>query len=263
MPVAKPIKKQYLVPAIKRCFDLLEMLAGKEAGLTVSEIHRALRLPLSSAAAILYTLQAIGYIEKDPASSRYTLGTKLFSLSGRMTDHIDIVGRCHALLLQLVSETGFTGHIAVMRDGESMYVDRAAASGLIQFSSYIGMRWPLHASGVGKVLLAFLPEEEMVQTLKYLPLTKLTQHTMTVKQQLEKQLRQFRRQGYGWEINEGEPGVACVAAPIFGPNELSVAALSLTGTTHQITEENIPTLGLTVKKFADAMSARLGTQAIP
>ena len=122
------------------------------------------------------------------------------------------------------------------------------------------MRWPLHSSGVGKVLLAFLDEKELAQTLKYLPLNKFTQYTVTSRQLLEKQLRQFRRLGYAWEINEGEPGVACVAAPIFGgANEVS-AAVSVTGTTHQIDDERISSLGPMVKRFADLMSSRMGSK---
>jgi IclR family KDG regulon transcriptional repressor len=255
----KTVQKQYLVPAIKRCFDLIDLLADKDKGLTVTEIHRTLRLPLSSAAAILYTLQALGYIEKDKESSRFTLGTKIYSYSHRRSEPQDIAGRCHAVLEQLVAESGLTGHIAVMRDGESMYIDRVPSSGLIQFSSYVGMRWPLHASGVGKALLAFLPEEELAQILKYLPLSKMTQYTVTVRHQLEKQLKEFRRLGYAWEISEGEPGVACVAAPIFGIAGAPLAAVSVTGTTHQIREDRMPELGLLVKRFAAAMSTRLGS----
>ena len=257
----KTVKKQYLVPAIKRCFDLIDLLAEKDKGLTVTDVHRDLRLPLSSAAAILYTLQALGYVEKDQETSRYSLGQKLFSYSQRRKEHQDISTLCRPLLEQLVAETGLTGHLAVMREGESMYIDRVPSAGLIQFSSYVGMRWPLHASGVGKVLLAFLPEEELSQTLKYLPLAKITQHTITVRQQLEKQLRQFRQLGYAWEMNEGEPGVACVAAPIFGDGEAMSAALSVTGTTHQIDETRVRVLGPLVRKFAATMSARLGSKS--
>jgi DNA-binding IclR family transcriptional regulator len=255
----KTVRKHYLVPAIKRCFDLIDLLAEKDKGLTVTELHRALRLPLSSTAAILYTLQNLGYIEKHETSSRYTLGTKIYSYSQRKNEQEDIAGRCHTLLEELVAESGLTGHIAVMREGETMYIDRVPSSGLIQFSSYVGMRWPLHASGVGKALLAFLSEEALAQMLRYLPLTKMTQYTITVRQQLEKQLREFRRAGYAWEISEGEPGIACVAAPIFGNTGTAVAAVSVTGTTYQIDDNRISSLGLLVKKFANLMSARLGS----
>jgi DNA-binding IclR family transcriptional regulator len=257
----KAAKTQYLVPAIKRCFDLIDLLAERDKGLTVSEIHRALHLPLSSTAAILYTLQTLGCIEKDQESSRYTLGIKIFSYSERRTEQLDIAGRCHGLLEQLVLESGLTGHIAVMRDGESMYIDRVPSPGLIQFSSYVGMRWPLHVTSVGKVLLAFLPKEELTQTLKHLPLSKMTRYTITVREQLEKQLRHFRRQGYALEISEGELGVACVAAPIFGEGGVALAAVSVTGTTYQISEDRMPSLGLMVKKFANAMSVRLGSKS--
>ncbi len=253
-----PVRKQYLVPAIKRSFDIIDLLAQRDSGLTVSEVHRALRLPLSSVAAILYTLQALGYIEKHPGSSRYSLGLKLLSFSRRVADPLNIVSRCHEVLEQLAAQTGLTSHIAIMRDGESVYVDRVPGSGLIQFSSYIGMRWAIHASGVGKALLAFLPDEELTQILKYLPLTKITPNTITSKAHLRKQLDQFRRCGYTWEISEGEDGVACIGAPLFGPEGAVLAATSVTGTTHQITEEKIADLGTIVKKFAELMSARLG-----
>lgn len=260
--MSKAVSTQYLVPAIKRCFDVIDLLQEEEKGLTVSEIHRALFLPLSSTAAILYTLQTLRCIKKDEESSRYTLGTKIFSYSGRRAEQPDITGRCHRLLEQLVSESGLTGHIAVMRDGESVYIDRVQSTGFIQFSSYVGMRWPLHVSSVGKVLLAFLPEQEFTQTLKYLPLNKITLHTITVRQQFEKQLRQFRHLGYGWEINEGELGVTCVAAPIFGGKDVAVAAVSITGTTQQVGDDpmKVKPLGELVKKYADAMSVRLGSK---
>jgi IclR family transcriptional regulator, KDG regulon repressor len=256
---AKALGKHYVVPAIKRSFDVIDLLAQRSTGMTVSEIHRALHLPLSSAAAILYTLQILGYIDKDPKSARYVLGLKLYSFSRRLVDQLGLPGRCHDLLEQLAAETGFTSHIAVMRDGESMYVDRVPGSGLIQFSSYVGMRWALHASGVGKALLAFLSEEELAQTLKYLPLTKITPYTITLRSQLEKQLQQFRRCGYAWEISEGEEGVACVAAAIIGPEGTVPAAISVSGSTHQISEERIADVGAVVKKYADLMSARLGS----
>jgi DNA-binding IclR family transcriptional regulator len=258
---ARPIGKQYLVPAIKRSFDVIDLLAQKNSGMTVSEVHRALRLPLSSAAAILYTLQILGYIDKDAQSARYTLGFKLYSFSRQLAEQLGLPGRCHGLLEQLAGETGFTSHIAVMRDGESVYVDRVPGSGLIQFSTYIGMRWALHTSGVGKALLAFLPEEELARTLKYLPLTRHTPYTITVRSQLEKQLQQFRRLGYAWEISEGEVGVACVAAPILGLEGTVPAAISVGGSTHQISGDRIPEIGAAVKRYANLMAARLGSNA--
>jgi DNA-binding IclR family transcriptional regulator len=250
--------KPYLVPAIKRAFEVIELLAGGDAGLTVSDIHRELKLPLSSTATILYTLQALGYLERDRETSRYKLGTRMLTFSRLAGHQIDLVGRCHPLLEMMVRDSGLTGHLAVLRDGESMYLDRVPAPGLIQFSSYVGMRWPAYASGVGKALLAFQPEKRLEEMLATMPLKKLTDRTITNKAALLRQLRSFRKAGYSWEIGEGELGVACVAAPVLDRDKTAIAAISVTGTTNQITKTSVASLGASVKKYAQQMSARLG-----
>ncbi|MGI9071566.1 MAG: IclR family transcriptional regulator [Bryobacteraceae bacterium] len=253
--------KPYLVPAIKRAFQIIDLLAKTDSGLTISDIQRMLRLPLSSAATILYTMQALGYLERDPDSARYILGVKMLSFSRRVMDQLNLTGRCQAPLEKLVRESGLTGHLAVHRDGESMYVARLPSSGLIQFSSYVGMRWPVHASAVGKALLAFLPDAERQKAIEDVPLRKMTPRTITSAGALERQFQEFRRAGYCWEFSEGEAGVACVAAPVFGPDHQVLAAVSITGTTHQITKANLRTLGTLVKRYAQQMSIRLGDES--
>ena len=173
---ARPLGKQYLVPAIKRSFDVIDLLAQ---GILESRCRRfTARSTCRSAQPQQSYIPCRCWDISIKIHSRLDipLGLKLYSFSRQLVDQLDLPGRCHGLLEQLAVETGFTSHIAVMRDGESMYVDRVPGSGLIQFSSYIGMRWALHASGVGKALLAFLPDEELTRTLKYLPLTKT--HTL-------------------------------------------------------------------------------------
>jgi len=101
--------------------------------MNISEIHRSLRIPLSSAASIVYTLQTLGYLERDPGDLRYRLSLKMLGISRRVLDRIDIPGRCHSLLEDLVHESGLTGHLAVLQAGECIYIDRAASDGLVQF----------------------------------------------------------------------------------------------------------------------------------
>ena len=250
--------KTYLVPAIKRAFEIIDLVAQSDLGITISQVHRQLHLPLSSAATILYTLQSLGYVERDADNSGYKLGLKLLSLSRRL-DHVDLVDRCHDLLARLVSESGLTGHLAVLRGNDSMYVDRIPGPGLIQFSSYIGMTWPAHSSGVGKVLLAYLPSEELKQKLPTMKLKQLTGKTIVSRSRLEKQLQKFRSLGYAWEMDEGDVGVGCVAAPVFGPAQQVLAAVSVTGTTQQI-RPRISALGKVVKEYADEMSTGVGAK---
>jgi DNA-binding IclR family transcriptional regulator len=250
--------RQYLVPAVTRALEVIELLSKQDSGMSISEIHRALGLPLSSAANIVYTLRSLGYLERDAADARYQLSLKMLGVSRRVLGRMDFLGRCHGLLEELVRESGLTAHLAVMRDGESIYVDRVATDGFVQFSSYVGMRWPAYSSAVGKALLAFLPEPELLRTLKQITLRKLTPRTITSRRVLEQQLRSFRRLGYTWEMEEGEVGVTCVASPLFGRLGEVIAAASVTGTTQQIPKNRIAPTGLLVRKYSQLMSARLG-----
>lgn len=248
---------RYMVPAIKRAFEVLELLANQDTGLTISQLQRTLQLPLSSIATIVYTLQELGYLARDEATSRYSLTVKMFGIARRAVDRMGFNSHCHVLLEELVRESGLTGHLAVRQGGDSMYLDRVASDSMLQISSYVGLRWPLHTSAVGKALLAFLPEAELARLLKQMTLKKLTPGTITSRDVLEQQLCRFRRLGYTWESNEGEWGVACVAAPVFGPRHEVVAAISLSGTTQQITKSRIPALGALVRRYAESMSAQL------
>jgi len=253
--------RQYLVPAVTRALEVIELLSKQDTGMSISEIHRALRLPLSSSANIVYTLKSLGYLERSEEGSRYRLSLKMLGISRRVLDRMDFLGRCHGLLEELSRESGLTVHLAMMRDGESIYIDRVANDGFVQFSSYVGMRWPVHCSAVGKALLAFLPAAAIHRTLKHMTLHKVTPHTITSRRALETQLASFRRLGYTWEMEEGEMGVGCVAAPLFGQQGDVVAAVSATGTIQQIPKSRIATTGAIVKKYAHLMSARLGGEA--
>jgi DNA-binding IclR family transcriptional regulator len=259
----KEMPQSYLVPAVKRAFEIIELLAKSDGGLTISDIHRALKLPLSSAATILYTLEALGYLEREDVNNRYTLGVRMLSFTRKIADEVNIAGRCQTLLEELVHESALTGHLAVRHNGDSMYVARVAAPGLLQVSSYVGMRWPVHASAAGKALLAFLPSEERANVLAEVDLSAVTPLTITSVDALEAQFRKFRKVGYCWEIGEGEIGVACVAAPVFGPRQEVIAAISLVGSTQQITKANLGKLGLLVRRYGELMSAKLGGSTPP
>lgn len=256
----KHISRRYAVPAVKRAFQIIELLASQDSGMGISDVRDALRLPLSSTANIIYTLTDMGYLERDESDSSYRLSVKLLGISSRAQDHLDIVSQCSALLKDVVRETGLTGHLSVLRNGESMYIARVPSNSLVQINSYVGQRWPAYSSAAGKALLAFLPEIRSRRLIEQMIFEKRTPNTITTCPALIKQLRTFRRLGYTWEQNEGEVGLGCVGAPVFGPGHEVIAALSLTGTIQRISKARIPTLGKLIMKYANQMSSRLGSE---
>jgi DNA-binding IclR family transcriptional regulator len=249
--------KRCLVPAVKRAFEIVELLSSRGGGVTISELHRELKLPISSVANLLYTMADLGYLDRDAAGTQYSLSVRFLAIGRHVLDGIDLTVWCHPLLEELAGKTGLAAHLAVRHDGESVYVDRIAAQGLVQVASWVGMRWPVHVSAVGKALIAFLPEAQLESLLKKHKLTKPTPETVASLPALRKQLEEIKQRGYSIEFSEGEIGVACVAAPIFGPQEVVVAAVSLSGTIFQLTRRDIPRLGEMVKHYARRMSNRL------
>jgi DNA-binding IclR family transcriptional regulator len=250
--------KRNLVPAIKRAFDVIELLAHQEAGMGISDIRRALGLPVSSTAGIVYTLAELGYLDRNESDSSYRLSVKLVGVGRKALDRVNLVSQCHDLLRDVVRESGLTGHVAVLRGEDSVYIDRVSSDNIVQVNSYVGQRWPAHTSAVGKAMLAFMPEGQLERMLKHMTLTARTRYSVTSPPALMKQIRRFRRLGYVWERNEGEEGLGCVAAPIFGPSHEVVAAMSLTGTTLQLSSSRLPALGKLVKNYAWQTSRRLG-----
>jgi IclR family transcriptional regulator, KDG regulon repressor len=253
-----PMTQRYLVPAVKRALQIVELVAKQDSRMGISDIRKKLGLPLSTTANIVYTLADLGYLERDETDSSYRLSVKLLGIARQAQERLDLVAQCHGLLEDAVRESGLTGHIAVLREGESMYIDRVPSNSLVQVNSYIGQRWPAHTSAVGKAILAFIPEGRLERLLRQMSLTKRTPYTVTSRPALVKQLRTFRRLGYSWERNEGEIGLGCVAAPIWGPGHEVLAALSLSGATHQISK--ISSLGGIVRKYSQQMSRRFGAQ---
>jgi DNA-binding IclR family transcriptional regulator len=252
--------QRYLVPAVKRAFEVIEFLAKQDSAVGISDIRRVLSLPLSSTANIVYTLTDLGYLERSQSDPSYRLSVKLLGVARRAQDRLDLVSQCHSLVQDAVRESGLTGHIAVLREEQSMYIDRVPSNSMVQVNSYVGQRWPAHTSAVGKAMLAFLPDAQVERLLKQMTLNKRTPYTITSPPALIRQLRAFRRLGYCWERNEGEVGLGCVAAPIFGSGHEVLAALSLTGTTQQVSSARTPALGNLVKKYAQQMSRRLGDE---
>lgn len=252
--------QRYLVPAVKRALEIMEFLAEQNSKVGISDIRKKFGLPLSSTANIVYTLTDLGYLERGEKDSSYRLSVKLLGVARRAQERLDLVAQCHRLLEDLVRESGLTGHIAVLREGQSMYIDRVPSNSLVQVNSYVGQRWPAHTSAVGKAFLAFIPEAQLERLLKQMSLSKQTPYTITSLPALVKQLRTFRRLGYSWERNEGEMGLACVAAPIFGTGHEVLAAVSLSGTAHQISSAKISSLGALVRRYTRQMSRRFGAE---
>ncbi|HEV2325808.1 MAG TPA: IclR family transcriptional regulator [Terracidiphilus sp.] len=249
----------YSVPAIHRMLDVMEALI-KVRTITVSEVNHQLKIPKSSAYAILQTLKSRGYVHKDEFD-RYSLSLKLFSLGSQLIAGIDLRRSTYPLLKELAEKAQITAHLGVLEGERAVYIEKIEVMGSIRLRTDVGRTLPLHATAIGKALLAFLPEEEIEPILKTLPLPALTPKTITGAAALKKELARVRALGYSVNNEENEPETRAVAAPIVGPNGRPMAAINLGATTLQMRSKDIPRLGPLVREYALKMSKLLGYQA--
>jgi DNA-binding IclR family transcriptional regulator len=243
---------------IDRVIDILETFARIGPELGVSEISRALGLKKATAHRLLSSLRRRGIIAQDPNTRRYRLGLKLWELGALATLQVDWVHRVKPHLERLTQMTGETAHLAILSDGQILYVEKVESSRSLRMPSQVGRRNPVHCTGVGKAQIAWLPEEVLAGIIARRGLARYTANTLTSLPALRRELALIRERGYAVDSEEIEDGLVCIGAPIRDHTGLVVAGVSIAGPSSRLRPESIPEHARSVVDAARSMSAVLG-----
>src|SRR5229473_3048146 len=147
--------------AVERALNILEATAHRREGMTNSEISRKLAIPKSSASYILRTLERRGYLRRDAETGRYRLGLKILSLGGDAQANLDIADVALPFMRTLGEKIRMTVHLAVLDQGEAVYIEKVEAPGFFKVNTWVGRRMFLHSTSVGKCLMAWLPKHDV------------------------------------------------------------------------------------------------------
>jgi DNA-binding IclR family transcriptional regulator len=243
--------------AVERALNILELVAHRRDGLTNSEISHKLTIPKSSASYILRTLERRGYLRRDAASGRYRLGLKILSLGGDAQSNLDIADVALSFMRSLVERVHLTAHLAVLDQGEAVYIEKVEAPGFFKVNTWVGRRMYLHSTSVGKALLAWLPKQQLEAIVRQQGLKKRTPKTIHTASRLLADLELVREQGYAVDDEENSLGARCLGAPIFDAEGNVTAALGVSGTLTQVDEENLPKIADALKETARRISRQL------
>jgi DNA-binding IclR family transcriptional regulator len=257
-----PASESTKVPAVERALAVLEVLAESKRGFSISEMARRLGVPKSSIHLILATLERRGYLVKNPQSRRYFVGLKLVSLAHVALDGFELRQRAVPFLLALAAKTGLTVHMAVLEGNEAVLIERIESPGLVKLNTWVGQRMHVNCTAVGKVLSAYLTEEEFKRTIQTKRLIKHNQNTISSLGRLREELNRVRAAGYAVDDEEEEVGVRCVGAPVFDQTARAVAAVSVAGTTSQIPADGIERLAALVQEAGIRISRELGNARV-
>src|SRR5436309_3187113 len=171
-----------------------------------------LRAMLPPASHPFSTLADRGLIERDPLSDKYRLGFGLIRLAGAAMAGLDLVSTARPILEDLADRTRETVNLGVLSGDGVVYIDQITGTRSIVAVSWVGRRTPLHATSNGKVLLAWLSDEERERVLSR-PLERATPNTVVDLEELRGQLLEVRTRGYAQAREELEEGLNAVAAP--------------------------------------------------
>jgi IclR family KDG regulon transcriptional repressor len=210
------------VKSADRVFDVLELLAPNEP-MRLNAIADALSMPYSSAFNLLRTMAHRRYLDYEPGEKRYRIGGRLSELAEASERGDDLVLIAQPLMDALVGATGETVQLAVLDGVENVYLAISESPHPMKLVSKVGSRLSAHATGVGKTLLAQLPDEEVRRRLKGRRLRRYTPSTIVGIEQLLATLHTIRERGWGTDEEEYVLGCRCVAMPVRGRNGATAA----------------------------------------
>jgi IclR family transcriptional regulator, KDG regulon repressor len=248
----------YPIKVLTKTFAVLETLLEYKSPMSMSEISEKLNFYPSTVHRILDTLKYGGYVEQNPNNQKYQLGLKLIELGMAKINQIDLVKEARPFLKELAKNCNETVHLAILEDINVLYLAKEESSQTIRMISYVGRRGPLHCTALGKILLAFLPEEERNKLLDRLELFKLTENTITDRKQLETELNKIFQKGFAMDREENEKDVRCIAAPVKDYKGRVIAAVSISSPTYRVNKENQNHLKEYLVKSCKKISIRLG-----
>jgi DNA-binding IclR family transcriptional regulator len=239
------------VQSVDRAADLLRALAEHGGPASVPDLADRCGLNRSTAWRILGTLEHHGLVERDPATSRYTVGYAIVALAAA-AGHEPLVRRAHPHLRALAEACGETASLAVPRRLQLVYVDQVQAPHVMA-PNWLGRPTPLHATSTGKAFLAWLPAAEADAALPR-ALERYTDTTLTTRSTLRDELADVRARGYALSRGELEPALWGVSAPVLDDGR-AVAVVSVWGTEARIRAAGVEALGARTAATAGAIGA--------
>ena len=251
------MKKNYSVPALEKGMAIIEILATSKDALGVTDIYEQNGLPKSSIFTILSTLESLGYVMKTE-EGKYELTLKLYNIGLERLSKLDIRHAARPEMEWIANNMKFTVHLAILENDLALYIDKINGPGFVQFSTHIGQTQMLHNSAVGKVLAAYLTDEQLAQAIEKHGMPRTTEHTMTSLEVFKQFLATVREKGFAIEDEEGETGIRCIAVPIFDNKRKTIGSLGITALRNELPSISFEEYGNLLRERALIISTKLG-----
>jgi DNA-binding IclR family transcriptional regulator len=246
-----------MINSVKKAIQVMNLFTASEPRLTVTEVSRRLNMPKSTAHSLLVTLLSEGFIEKVDHDS-YALGTAVIMLTQKVRVNVELRDRAAPHLRELADQCQESVYLALRHEDSVLYLYAVESSRRLIARTAVGDCAHLHSTGVGKAILAQLPEHEVDEILARKGLPAVTRHTITDAAHLRVVLNDTRDRGYSFDNQENELRNYCIGTAIFDNSGHVVGACSIAGTDPEIIDGRVPELSDWLLKTAFAISRNLG-----
>lgn len=249
--------EQNTIKSLDRAMAVFEFLS-EDQGKPLSVLAAETGQSPATVYRILVTLEGRGLVEFDAAQQVWHIGPRAFVIGARFLRRTSLAERARPVLRRLMEATGETANLGVERGGKVLFLSQVETHETIRAFFAPGTLSSMHASGIGKALLAQMDEGRLMRWLKDNPPERYTEHTLTGQEALFSAMAEIRGQGFAVDEQEKNLGMRCIAAPVFDVNREAVAGISVSGPVSRMAKDAIPDLAQIVISAAQDLTSAIG-----
>lgn len=249
------------IKVVTKTFKVIELLNSQKE-LSLKQLSEQAGLPKPTTYRILDTLNGLGYIERDPSTQKFTLGSRFLTFIRSSGPGTNIIALAEPYMEKLSMVFGETVNLARLIDHQIIFIRILESRHAFRISDNIGDRAYVHSTAIGKAIAAFLPKDQLDEVLRRNAFTPFSRKTITDEASLRKHLAIVREQGYALDDEEGHEGVICLGAPIFNKEHMPFAAMSLSMPKVRTSKKSLEAMIRKLPKLAIQLSLDLGVTDI-
>lgn len=245
------------VHALERGLVVLQALA-REGYMPLTDLALKVGIPTSTVHRILTTLEKLGFAEINEDTNEWSVGIESFRVGNSYLERTNLIENSRKAMRDLLEATGETANLAIPDGGDVVFISQAESHNPIRAFFRPGTRGHMHASGIGKALLANMLRRDVEKILHTSGCPEFTAKTLTTPVELFADLETTRTRGWAFDDEERYDGMRCIAASIFNPYGEAVAGISVSGPTVRFPEHMLQEIGPKVREAARQVTILIG-----
>lgn len=249
-----------MVQSLDRGLRILEILSDN-GEMSITELAEILKVDKSTVSRLMETLRYHDFVQVSRSTKKYKLGFRVLNLSNSLEKSLNIRDIARPIIKSVAEELEQSIHLCAFNNTMAYVIDQVERGGPHSISATVGMIEPMHASSVGKCIMAYRREELQLQMMENIEFIKYTNNTIQTPEALLEELKIIKQQGYAVDNEEVSEGVRCVAVPIFNFGNMVRYSIGISGSVTMMTEEKVKKFVERLSRAAKKISRELGHQS--